>query len=133
MTVKYLSSTLFILFVACSDGRNTKVNKESIIAADNVNLIKQPRHHINGPAKQPIASSPLGIWTDGSNENATFEIRKDSIYYIEQFATYQYSILDNNIKIQSPGGTFTGTVSYIEDTMVIASEDGTTKYWKFKD
>lgn len=74
-----------------------------------------------------------GIWTDGSSENATFDIGKDSIYYVDQFASFKYALTGDTIKIKYPEWTFVGHINFLKDTLVIKSEDGLTKYWKFKD
>lgn len=73
----------------------------------------------------------LRIWTDGNSENAVFDIRKDSIYYANQFNTYKYSLTGDTITIFYPDWAFTGAISFSKDTLIIASEDGVTKYWKF--
>jgi hypothetical protein len=88
---------------------------------------------VDDNAKQTNQSDLSGVWTDGSSENATLDIRKDSIYYVDQSASYKYSLSNDSIKILYPDWTFTGAVIFNKDTLVIASEDGTTKYWKFKD
>lgn len=74
----------------------------------------------------------LGIWTDGNTENATFDIQRDSIFYVDQLSAYKYTIKDDSITISYPDWVFSGKVRFSKDTLVISSEDGQTKYWKFK-
>jgi hypothetical protein len=74
----------------------------------------------------------LGVWTDGNSENAIFEIRKDSIYYVDQFETYKYTLSGDSVKIFYDDWVFTGVIKLLGDTMIISSEDVTTKYWKFE-
>ena len=73
-----------------------------------------------------------GIWTNGSSENGTFDISNDSIYYVDQFTSYKYELFDDTIKIKYPDWTFVGHLNFSGDTLTIESEDGVTKYWKFK-
>jgi hypothetical protein len=74
----------------------------------------------------------LGAWTDGSTENATFDIQRDSIFYVDQITAYKYNFEGDSITINYPDWVFCGKVSFIKDTLVITAEDGTTKYWEFK-
>jgi len=133
MAIKSVSAALFILFAGCNTGQDTKAIPDSTITKDTTKQIKQATIKANDNTNQTNLSKQLGIWTDGSSENATFDIKKDSIYYVDQFTTYKYSLREDSIKIFYPDWTFAGAVSFSKDTMIIASENGTTKYWKFKD
>src|SRR5215204_4350313 len=53
-------------------------------------------------------SDLYGFWTDGSAENATFEIKHDSIYYVEQSTAYKYVMEDGFITIYYPDFVFKG-------------------------
>ena len=131
MATKLVSAALLILLVACNPERNTKTIQDSTIGKDTSKQIQQVAIKVDENAKQTNASKLLGIWTEGSSGNATFDIRKDSIYYVDQFATYKYSLTGDSIKIYYPDWTFTGAISFSKDTLRIAYEDGTTTYWKF--
>lgn len=50
----------------------------------------------------------IGLWADGTNENATFNVERDSIFYIEQLTSYKYRVDDNIITIAYSNYTFTG-------------------------
>jgi hypothetical protein len=78
-------------------------------------------------------SDLYGLWTDGSTENATFEIRKDSIYYVEQFAAYKYVLDEDFITIYYPDTTYRGRLKIVDDELEIVSEDGSTTFKKFND
>ena len=109
-------------------GTGTTVNNDT-----NENAKFNLRHEIDQHKneKQNNSKKLIGVWTDGSSENASFDVRKDNIYYVEQFATYRYSFNGDTVKIFYPDWTFTGAVSFSKDTLLIISENGTTKYWKF--
>ena len=80
--------------------------------------------------KNPIT----GIWTDKSTENATFEIKDKTIYYVDDFATYKYTFKNNVIKIYYPDYTLAGKVSFKNDVMFIKYSSGAvTKYVRFKE
>jgi hypothetical protein len=133
MTVKHLSSALIILLSACNSEQKTETIQDSTITKDTLTQIEKAPIQVDDNAKQTNQSDLAGVWTDGSSENATLDIRKDSIYYVDQSASYKYSLSNDSIKIIYPDWTFTGAVIFNKDTLVMASEDGTTKYWKFKD
>jgi len=121
---------LFIL-IACNSGQNTAAVQDSLATTGTTKKITKAISQ-NENTEQSKLANILGVWTDGSSENASFDIRKDSIYYVDPFSTYKYSLTDDSIKIFYPDWTFTGEIHLSKDTLIIASEDGTTKYWKFK-
>ena len=120
--MKLLASLSLLLLVGCKCGNDTKkkevTNSMSGVAQTQTNTI--PKDKL------------LGIWTDGSTENATFDIQQDSILYVDQFVAYRYSLKEDSITINYPDWIFSGQVSFAKDTLVISSEDGQTKYWKFE-
>lgn len=133
MTLRTLSVLFILIMTACNTGQNTTTVLDSLPVTDTTKDITNKINRQDDKATQNASLNILGIWTDGSSENASFDIRKDSIYYVDQFATYKYSIAGDSIKIYYPGWTFTGAISLSKDTLIIASEDGMTKYWRFKD
>lgn len=54
----------------------------------------------------------LGIWTDGSTENATFYIQRDSIFYVDQLTAYKYGLRGDSITINYPDWVFSGGISF---------------------
>jgi hypothetical protein len=84
------------------------------------------------PAKMDV-SNMIGIWTDGQTENATFEIGKDSIYYIDSFQKYKYSISGDSITIKFDGFDNVSKIEKVDkDSLILNSEKQITKYWRFK-
>lgn len=84
--------------------------------------------------QQKDKNSIIGIWTDKSTENATFEIKDKTIYYVDDFATYKYTFKNNVIKIYYSDFTFTGKVTFKNDIMFIKYSSGiVTKYVRFKE
>jgi hypothetical protein len=77
-------------------------------------------------------NSIKGIWTDGSSENATFQINEKTIYYVDELKEYKYSFKNNTLKIFFQDYTFIGVVSFKKDTLIINSNGISRKYWKFK-
>ena len=75
----------------------------------------------------------LGIWTDGTTENATFDIRKDSIFYVDQFESYRYLLKKDSINVYYSDYTYSAKVYFKKDTLIMDSKDyGVSKFSKFK-
>ena len=60
----------------------------------------------------------LGIWTDGQTENATFEIDKDSIYYVDSFQKFKYQIFGDSILIKFDGFDNTSKIEKVRNNFV---------------
>ncbi|QHS55776.1 hypothetical protein GWR56_09600 [Mucilaginibacter sp. 14171R-50] len=78
----------------------------------------------------------MGTWTNGSTENASFDIGRDSIYYVEYFKSFKYELNKNVITIHYPDSfNYTGKIRFVNDTMIMRSiekTDAPSKFWKFK-
>jgi predicted small secreted protein len=122
-----------ILLMACNNGTSTGIGKDTIVEIDTARAIQKTVNSKQDSAIEKRGTSNiLGVWTNDSIENSTFDLRKDSIFYVDLFATYKYSIIGDSIKIYYRNWTFTGMIHCANDTLTIASNDGATKYWKFK-
>jgi hypothetical protein len=122
--MKILTSLSLLLLVGCKCG-HTSSKKEVTM---NNSTEKPTLSNTSNINKNRL----LGIWTDGSTENATFDIRRDSIFYVDQLTAYRCGLNDDSITINYPDWVFRGNVSFSKDTLVITAGDGITKYWKFK-
>jgi len=78
-------------------------------------------------------NSFVGIWTDGNTQNATFEIKPKSIYYVEHFEDYSYKLENDIIEIKYPDYTYIAKIALRNDTLIMKSEEyGEAKFWRFK-
>ncbi|WP_291274396.1 hypothetical protein [Flavobacterium sp.] len=76
----------------------------------------------------------LGVWTNGSTENATFEIKSNTIYYVDDFKDYNYSLQNDTIEINYPDYVYRAKVLLKNDTLIMNSKEyNQAKYWKFKE
>ena len=64
----------------------------------------------------------IGIWTNGSTENATFEIKEDSIFYVDEGKSYSYNLVNDTIKINFTDGLSLGKLSFKEITAISKGE-----------
>lgn len=72
------------------------------------------------------------IWTDGSTENATFLIEKDSIYFVDDLKKYK-SIITNDSIIVFKEDILKYKYKIKNDTLYLKNILGNWKNWKFKD
>jgi hypothetical protein len=121
-----------IVFSACSSPvSNTKEPLVSTVAVkQNPQLTEEVKV---SPTEIIEKNQLLGAWTDGSTENATFDISKDSIFYLDEMTSFPYTLQGDSLTIVYPDMSFQGTVKFLGDTLVLSDpEFGTTKYTKFK-
>jgi hypothetical protein len=74
----------------------------------------------------------IGVWESENKEPLTVEINKDSIYYTEHFESHRYKLKGDSIFINYPDFVFAAKVYFDRDTLIMESEDGKSKYTKFK-
>lgn len=112
-----------MLAVLCCYGCNSPVDKSKGLHDTSGNSESKNTVTVKD-SLSPVNNKLIGIWTDGRTENATFDIRKDSIYYVEQMKSYRYSTRGDSIKIYYEDYTFNANVYFIKDTLAISSEEG---------
>ena len=118
-------------FISCKNLRNESANEEH-----DSNVKTSYAKEFTDATIKPTAIEKeklLGVWTDGSSDNATFAIEKDSIFYTDEMVSYPYSLRGNSLTITYPDMSFQGIAYFINDTLVLSdSEFGITKYTRFK-
>jgi hypothetical protein len=115
-----------IIFCSC----NASIKQEKTVAV--IDSTNYETKQANSVHTQDIANKILETWVDGSSENASFVIKKDSIIYADQFTSYKYELNGDSIKIKYPEMTYAGKVSFLKDSLVLESEGEMVKYWRFK-
>ena len=86
-------------------------------------------------AYKPIKNKKdlFGIWASDNKEPLIVEIKKDSIYYTEHFESHTYSLKGDSIFISYPDFMFAAKIFFNKDTLIMESENGQSKYYRFKD
>jgi hypothetical protein len=130
--MKRILVTFFIVFSACNSPLST--TKES---SDTTVAVKQSPQFTQEDQVSPTElidkNQILGAWTDGSTENATFDISKDSIFYLDEMTSFPYTLKGDSLTIVYPDMSFEGSARLIGDTLVLSDPElGTTKYTRFK-
>ena len=79
-------------------------------------------------------SKLFGAWTDGSTENATFDISKDTIFYLDAMTAFPYTLIGDTMIIEYPDFIVRASIHFSGDTLVLSDpEFGRTKYTRFQD
>jgi hypothetical protein len=124
-----LSLLLALILMSCGNSRQ-KIKYEK----DSVKLKQDFLPGVSGFSPKALLEDSLyGIWTDGSDENATIKIKPDSIYYPDQLRSYKYALKGDSIKIYYNEYTYRARIYFVKDTLMMDSkEDESVKFWKFK-
>ena len=75
----------------------------------------------------------FGVWISDNQEQPTIDINKDSIYYTEHFESYKYDLKGDSIFIKYPDFIFSAKVLFNKDTLIMESENGHSKFYRFKE
>ena len=124
---------LVILHLACQTTIETnmpdaitgnKINDSSshIVIVKNTESLKS---QINSQSLQ-------GLWRSIKDENATFDIQEDSIYYPDHFESYSYKIFKDSLCIYYPGNAYLAKVTLDNDTLVLTDIDNRNLFIKVK-
>ena len=122
------------LIVLSSCNSSVSNSKDSVDNSVNVNQSPKEINLAKGNPTQTMETNRfLGAWTDGTTENATFDIGKDSIFYLNEMTSFPYTLKGDSLTIGYPDMSFQGTAKFFGDTLVLIDpEFGTTKYTRFK-
>jgi hypothetical protein len=98
-----------------------------IITSCNDKQSEQKRKQLN------LQAAFMGQWIDSLTGHATFEVRKDSIYYFDYYRAYPYIIKDDSLTIYFPDKSTKGELIIDKDTATfVEREFGNTKMVRFK-
>jgi len=123
-----VSLLLIIFLFSCNSPQRHNLSKD-----DSSNVKLEPKQNPSRFHDSVDKIQLLGTWTDGTTENATFDIQKDSIFYVNQLQSYPYRLKGDSLTIHYSDMIFKGKVYFIMDTMVLSDREfGTTKYTRFK-
>ncbi len=121
------------LFVSCNQ-KDTTIEIFSIQIQKN-DTTNNPNFTVKKTQlSESINKKIVGIWTNGSSDNAVLEIKDKTIYYVDQFEDYKYSLNGNQITINYPDYVYKAMIEFKADTLLMISKEyGKVKYWKFKE
>ena len=123
---------VLIALVALKCGQSTK---NIVYQKDSVKLKQDFLPGVSGPApEQTMLDKIQGVWTDGSDVNANFLIKGDTIVFIEQ-GPHKYQLKGDSMKIFYEDSITSVKVLFKEDTLVMhdGGEESAKKYWRFRD
>lgn len=121
-----------MLVITCNSGQTGQLPASSSQRSIQYNTIA-------GDTLEKTATRPLkgqneiiGVWKVEAKESLTVQIDRDSIYWIEHRKSHKYHLKSDSIFIHYADFIFAANVYFNGDTLVLASENGESKYIKFK-
>ena len=122
---------LLIVLTNCSYSDKDSTSKDSSSTKE---IVKDKKPDNKSSVQDVITKEKLlGAWTDGSTENATFDIGMDSIFYVDQMEAFPYTLSGDSLTIVYSDMSFEGIVFMVGDTLVLSdAEFGTSKFTRFK-
>jgi hypothetical protein len=130
--MRKLSFGLLIFIVGCNSEQSHQTptsQKDTLTQSNGVAIDTSTKATIRQLTDK---NEIIGIWESENKEPLTVEINKDSIYYTEHFESHKYILKGDSIFINYPDFIFAAKVYFDRDTLVMESEDGKSKYMKFK-
>jgi hypothetical protein len=86
------------------------------------------------PTESQFENTLTGVWTDGSEPNASVRIEEDSIYDVEHFERTKYELTGDSLRIFYEDEIFKAKIKKLDaDSLIYVSKYGETKMWRFKD
>ena len=84
--------------------------------------------------KKSVAKPDItGIWTSGESENATFQIDKDSIFYVDALQSFKYLIVGDSLIIKFEDNDYKCKIAKAtKDSLVWISNGRRNVFWRFK-
>jgi hypothetical protein len=74
-----------------------------------------------------------GIWTSGETENATFQIDKDSIFYVDALQRFKYQVVGDSLIINFADADYRCRIAKAtKDSLVWIKDGNRTAFWRFK-
>ena len=138
MTLKLLSIATLIYF-ACADkyGLLSKAANSLTLRQKNSKVLLSTETNkklkTTTQSNDTLRSKLKGIWTDGNTENAVFEIKENTIFYVDHMASYKYTLIGNKMTIIYPDYSYKCLISFRKDTLIMDSKEyGVTSFWRFK-
>ena len=84
------------------------------------------------PPSSDSNNALLGIWRFELDDNPTFKIEKDSIYYIDQDETYSYKTSKDSIFIFYKDWIYKGVYKIYKGKLIITDDSNISSYIKWK-
>jgi hypothetical protein len=137
---KTIFSVLTILYLtSCNSGQvyNERSQIDTPIHVANAQIpisttVTIPEVKNASNSADSLKSKLKGAWTDGATDDATFDVKDKTIFYVDLGSDYKYSLRGDVISIKYPDYTYKAKVSCRSDTLTMSSDEyGETKFWRF--
>ncbi|QNP54313.1 hypothetical protein [Hymenobacter qilianensis] len=132
-----LVALLAIILAACTS--NTEQQPDQSREPSEVGRpegLSRPSEEATGrPSATRLANPLLGMWVAQGEENVTFQINQDSVYYPDQFQSYAYTLQGDSIRIQYEED-YAGRFAFAlkdKDVLILSGEEGAHLYRRVQD
>lgn len=117
----------YILFLVVLLGCVEKKNVKNALAQESGSI------HTPIDTEIPAKNELLGVWTDGSGPNASFQIDEDSVFNVEHFTTTKYTYDNGEIRFHYDNEIYSSKIFKVHpDTLLFEDQYRKTKYWRFR-
>lgn len=124
---------IFLILLSCKQKNETEIRSLEIEKTEKISETIKP-DKLQRSNCETTKNRIIGIWTNGSTENATFEIKSKTIYYVDDFKDYDYKLKNDTIEIAYPDYVYRAKIEFRNDTLIMNSKEySPAKYWKFKE
>ncbi|MBX9734587.1 MAG: hypothetical protein K2X37_11050 [Chitinophagaceae bacterium] len=121
---------LITMLLACENQEKIQLDKSDTVKIDNSSNTVTNTPKIEEPALD-INKSILGMWKLKGEENASFKIELDKIYYPELSKYYTYKIISDSLKIKFDDYDAAFHLRMKgSDTLILIGDDGEQVYYK---
>jgi hypothetical protein len=117
------NSNIHLLFFLCTTLSISCSNVNSNSSEDSIK-----KDTIQKTQANQINDLIIGVW--GIDEQPSFEIKNDSIFYIDSDKSYKYSISDSNITIFYEDFIYKGIINVRGDKTLIIKDSLNTNIYK---
>lgn len=119
--MKYMPLFFLACIISCQNmGKKTNNSKPISIVQQNTNTNDNKENSI------------IGVWKLEGEESPNFELRADSIYYVDHDKSYKYLITKDSIFIFYDDWTYRGCYVLQDNQLVIKEGDNVSKYIRLK-
>jgi len=127
--------SIILILSACNNAEDLTESKDAVINKHIDTVQEKIATVLNSQINQDtsLANRILGIWALIGQDNASFDIQKNKIYYPEYSKSYKYQMKKNSLTIKYDDYIDSFLVETKgSDTLILIAEDEKQVYYRFK-
>jgi hypothetical protein len=133
MKTKTTILTLLITAIQACSTNSDKVTDESMIVKETKAESTQVETSSENNGLIFTKRQLIGVWTDGTTENATFRIDADSLLNVEHLESYAWELKQDTLVIYYPEETYKGKITNLtKDAFTLQDEYTSATFERFE-